>query len=249
MLFSEFIDLTELSTLVELAKAERIAYFLLREEGKVDFTLTELLSLWSQVPVPQPNRSRLQDRMAQSGDFPRSTKPKHLRLHAAKVRQLDSQYADMWKKPKPALRSGAHTFVHADRIAQLRGLTGAKPDVLRLIRLCEEINTCYEMKCLMAVALLARTVINHVPPALAFQTFTEVVNNYGGGPKTNKSFKQIAKKLEDVARTIGDMIAHQAMRPVESVPGPAQIDFSQELDVLLEEVGRVLREKNPGLGV
>jgi hypothetical protein len=248
MLFSEFVELAELSGLVELAKAERIAYYLLKEEGKVDFTVPDLLSLWGELPVPQPNRTRLRERMEQSGDFPRSPKPKHLRLHAAKVRQLDTQYADLWQKPKPALKSGASTFVHSERIAQLRGLTGAKPSTLRLVRLCEEINTCYELRCLMAVALLARTVINHVPPALGFQTFAEVVNNYGGGPKTNKSFKQIAKKLDDVARSIGDMIAHQAMRPTESVPGPAQIDFTQELDVLLDEVARVLREKNPGLG-
>jgi hypothetical protein len=98
----------------------------------------------------------------------------------------------------------------------------------------------------MAVALLARTVINHVPPALGFNTFAEVANNYGGGPQTNRSFKKIAKKLEEVARNIGDMIAHETMRSVESLPSPAQIDFSQEFDVLLQEVARVLREKGSG---
>jgi hypothetical protein len=96
----------------------------------------------------------------------------------------------------------------------------------------------------MAVALLARTIINHIPPALGHSNFSEVANNYGGDAKTHKSFKQMAKKLEGAARIIGDLTAHQPMRQVESLPGPSQIDFSQEFDVLLAEVARVIRERN-----
>lgn len=133
-----------------------------------------------------------------------------------------------------------------DRLRELRELIGCQPDVIHLVRLCEEINTCFAANCVIAVALLARTVINHVPTALGHKTFNEVANNYGGDPKTHKSFRQIAKKLEDAARIIGDMIAHQTMRPVESLPAPSQIYFTQEFDVLLAEVARVIRQNNIG---
>ncbi len=147
------------------------------------------------------------------------------------------------EKLTPTARRGGAGFVDQARIEELRALQGKKPNPTRLTRLCEEINACYKNNSLLAVALLARTVINHVPPVFGFNTFSEVANNYGGDPKTNKSFKQIARRLEEAARSIGDKIAHETMRPVESLPSAAQVDFSPEFDVLLEEVARLLRER------
>jgi hypothetical protein len=134
--------------------------------------------------------------------------------------------------------------VDVARVEDLRSLIGSKPDPLRLVRLCEEINTNYATECAMGVALLARTIINHVPPALGFRTFSEVANNYGGDPKAQRSFKKVAQRLEETQRAIADSIAHETMRDAESLPTLTQIDFSQELDLLLAEVTRVLRSKN-----
>jgi hypothetical protein len=163
--FAGEVELTKKAT--ELLKAEHIAYFLLREQKKIDFTVKDLLSLWQQLPISQPNSTRLRDQMAASGHFPRSPTPKHFRLHADTVRACDEAYPALWTRVRRAPKSGSHTFVHVERVKELRSLAGARPDVSRLIRLCEEINTCYEQECVMAVALLARTVINHVPPCSA----------------------------------------------------------------------------------
>jgi hypothetical protein len=227
----------------ELHKAELIAFFLLREERKTAFEMEDLSRLWQLVPVHQPNLSRLQKKMTASGSFPKAPKG-GFRLLESRVREWEATLGSLWIAKPKLLRSGGPQFVHDERLIALRALVGAKPDPRRLVRLCEEINLCHDLGCTMAVALLIRTVINHVPPALGLRTFAEVSNNYGGDPKTNKSFKKIASKLEEVARNIGDRIAHETMRDVEGLPTATQIDFSQELDVLLEEVVRALQAKS-----
>jgi hypothetical protein len=128
-------------------------------------------------------------------------------------------------------------FVHGSRIAALREkVSSSKYDLQRLIRLCEELNICYEHECFLAVAALTRALIDHVPPLLGAQTFAEVANNYAGG----KSFKESMAHLDSSARKISDSHMHQRIRERESLPTQTQIDFSRDLDVLLAEIIRVL---------
>jgi hypothetical protein len=241
MTFQEFADQVGFNG-SEVDKARLIAYFLAKEHQVTDLVLNDILKQWEQLNVAQPNRSRLQQRMSDSGSFPRSPQPGKIRLHGNDFKWLDEQHGAMWLQAQPRTRSGALTFVDEARLAELRTLRGKNPDPTRLVRLCEEINSNYQDQCYMAVALLARTVINHVPPVFGFKTFAEVAANYGG-PKAHRSFKTIAQRLENAARDIGDMIAHEVMQPVEALPNPTQIDFTQEFDVLLQEVVRILQAK------
>jgi hypothetical protein len=241
--FGEFAERVRLTSEDELGRARLIAYFIVKSQGQKDFSVEDLLAHWRTLAVGQPNKSRLSSRMTQSGMFPRASKPNRFRLHADVVVELDQSHSQLWASQRLP-RSGARTFVDVARIDELRMLVGGKPDPLRLVRLCEETNINFAAGCTMGAALLARTIINHVPPALGFKTFAEVANNYGGDPKTQRSFKKIAQRLEETQRAIADSIAHETMREAESLPTFTQIDFSQELDLLLAEVARVLRARN-----
>ena len=90
--------------------------------------------------------------------------------------------------------------------------------------------------------MLLRTVLNHVPPVLGYDTFAEVANNYGSA-KSQKSFKASMQRLQNSLRNIADMHLHSPIRSREDVPTATQVDFAADLDVLLGEVIRVSRTK------
>ncbi len=90
--------------------------------------------------------------------------------------------------------------------------------------------------------MLLRTILNHVPPVLGFNTFAEVASNYGG-PKSNRSFKDNMHRLEKSLRSIADIHLHSSIRSREDLPTAVQVDFAADLDLLLGEVIRVASEK------
>lgn len=67
--------------------------------------------------------------------------------------------------------------------------------------------------------------------------FTEVANSYGGA----KSFKDSMLNLENSSRKIADQHLHTQVRKSETLPTVRQVDFSNDLDVLLAEIVRVLK--------
>jgi hypothetical protein len=148
------------------------------------------------------------------------------------------------RAPQPARRSVAApltpephpTLIDAERLQQLKALTATKLDVTRLVALCEELNKCYAQNCFMAVAALTRALLDHVPPVFGCATFTEVANNYKGA----KSFRESMRHLDNSARKVGDAHLHVQMRSKEILPTQTQVNFSNDLDVLLGEVVRVL---------
>ncbi len=131
-------------------------------------------------------------------------------------------------------------FVSPSRIAELRSITSQQYDLTKLIRLCEELNICYSNKCFFAVPVLTRSILDHVPPVFGFNKFEEVVASYGG-PKENKSFKKNMQHLQDSLRNIADAYLHQVIREKETLPNETQVNFSNDLDVLLAEVVRKLK--------
>lgn len=128
-----------------------------------------------------------------------------------------------------------YAYVDESRIGDMKRLTG-QFDLRKLIALCEELNLCYRSQCYHAVAALTRAVIDHVPPVFGKRTFPEVVNNCAG----TRSFKECVARLDTAARTIADGHLHTAMRRRETLPTRTQVNFSNELDVLLGEVIRLL---------
>lgn len=65
-----------------------------------------------------------------------------------------------------------------------------------------------------------------------------MANNYGDG---GKSFKDAMKRLDSSLRSIADSYLHVQVRSKEVLPTRIQVNFAQELDVLLQEIVRVLR--------
>lgn len=127
-------------------------------------------------------------------------------------------------------------FVSPSRIQELRAATGSF-DLTRLVRLCEELNACMANECFLAVAALTRALLDHVPPIFGVQTFGQVASNYKGA----RSFKDSMQHLENSTRKIGDAHLHIHVRSAEVLPTATQVNFSNDLDVLLAEIVRVMK--------
>ena len=129
-------------------------------------------------------------------------------------------------------------FVNLTRIIQLKEIQNENFDLSRLIKFCEELNENYQNGNYYSVAMLGRSILNHVPPVLGFRTFIEVANNYG-----NRSFKGNMSHLQNSMKNIADNYLHETIRRNEVLPTSNQVNFSPDLDVLLGEVIRKLKTK------
>lgn len=138
--------------------------------------------------------------------------------------------------PKPPRRQAHGEFVDSARIAELRALRDEEFDLRRLIKMCEEINGAWEAGNLLSVAMLARAIVDHVPPIFGHNTFAQVAS-HGSSRSIRGSYDHIQTGL----RHIADGALHTHIRRTETLPTPTQVDFRQSLDVLLGEIVRVLR--------
>lgn len=154
---------------------------------------------------------------------------------------LDARAGNLLKyvtnKRHPHTQPSDRTFVDQNRIEELRKIQSGNYDLSRLIRLCEELNNSLSTGALYAIAMLTRSLIDHVPPIFGQASFSGVANNYGG----TSSFRQSMTHLDETSRKIADMSLHTQIRSSETLLTPTQVNFSQELDVLLAEIVRILK--------
>lgn len=127
-------------------------------------------------------------------------------------------------------------FVDIGRISELKCIRDSKFDLSKLIRFCEELNVAAKNDCFMAVAMISRAIIDHVPPVFGCATFSEVANNYSG----NKSFKDSMQHLNNFYKKIADGFLHVQIRNKEALPNISQVNCSSEIDLLLSEIIRIL---------
>ena len=137
---------------------------------------------------------------------------------------------------KPNTKTHGLFYVSMERIEELKHITSHDFDFTRLIRLCEELNVAYQNGSHMAVAMLVRSIINHIPPIFRVKNFDMVANNYSGAT----SFKDSAKALNESLKNIADAHLHVQIRRKEVLPTDTQVDFRASLDVVLSEIVRVL---------
>jgi len=128
-------------------------------------------------------------------------------------------------------------YVHPDRIIELGSIKSEEYDLRKLVRLCEELNICFERKCYLASAMIVRAILDHVPPIFGYVAFKQVAANYAGA-----SFKDSMARLENSLRNIADGHLHRPIRKSEVLPNRTQVYFGQDLDVLLAEVVRLLQK-------
>lgn len=129
------------------------------------------------------------------------------------------------------------SYIDETRINELQNISNKKFDLSKLIQILKELNVCYKEKCYFSVMTLTRALIDHVPPIFNYKTFSEVANNYLG----SKSFKGSMKHLESSSRKIADQHLHCPIRKREVLPNQTQVNFSNDIDVLLSEIVRILK--------
>ncbi|HLU85070.1 MAG TPA: hypothetical protein VKZ45_06330 [Vicingaceae bacterium] len=129
-------------------------------------------------------------------------------------------------------------FVDVIRIEELKAIKTKQFDLSKLVRLCEELNNNSVTKNNFSSSLLVRTIIDHIPPIFGFKNFSQLANNYADG---TKSFKKSMLNLDNSLRNIADNNIHSQVRTKEVLPTKTQVDFTQELDLLLSEIVRKLK--------
>lgn len=140
------------------------------------------------------------------------------------------------KPKKPIAKSGAYNFVNPTRIKELKSLSNKNFDTSKLVRFCEELNTTFPYECYLSTAMLVRAIADYIPLIFSKNTFTEFANNYG-----SKSFKDSMRNLDNSSRKISDSHLHTQIRKKEVLPNSNQVDFLNDLDVLLAEIYRILK--------
>ena len=138
----------------------------------------------------------------------------------------------------PINRNSDSCYVDRSRIEELKQVRTVDFDLKKVVRICEELNSCLENSNFFAIASLVRTILDHIPPIFNLNTFKEVANNYGG-----RSLKRSFQNLENSSRKIADALLHQKIRKSESLPTKVMVDFSSDVDVLLAEIIRIINEK------
>lgn len=142
------------------------------------------------------------------------------------------------KESKSAPIEKLDIFVDLKRIQELEQITNDSYDLRRLIELCKELNYANEKKSYLAIAMITRTIINHVPPIFNSKKFSEVANNYNGG----KSFKELMLRLDNSLKNIAGNHLHKQISSSEVLPNFTQVNFAPELDMLLSEIISILRK-------
>jgi hypothetical protein len=154
------------------------------------------------------------------------------------LRNIEAQL-DLLAQKRIASVFSSESFVDPERLAQLRGVISPRFDLSRLIKICEELDLCFQNECYLAVGMLTRSLLDHVPPIFGVSNFSQVANNYGG----SGSFKDIARGLETMNRKIADSFLHTQVRRSESSPTRIQVDVRSGLDAVLAEVVRILEDE------
>lgn len=129
------------------------------------------------------------------------------------------------------------TFVDPTRIDELADIVSTDHDFTKLIAILKELNVAYANGMFLTIPLLVRATIDHVPPIFQKSNFADVCGSYG-----NRSFRDSMNNLEKSSRKIADSFLHLQMRNKESLPTKTQINFKHDLDVLLQEIVRMMKK-------
>jgi hypothetical protein len=199
-----------------------------------DAFLTSHISLWEDEEEEERPKVTLKQWKSKAAATFERFKAIHEEVRESVIKGLrEDQLLSGTRKVKP--KDVQATYVDKSRIAELKQVRSLSFDVTRLIVLCEELNRCFASNSFCATAALVRAVTDHVPPIFGARTFAEVTNNVGG-----KSIKASLHRLETSSRHIADSVLHQQIRKREVIPNSTQVNFSNDLDVLLGEIIRRL---------
>ncbi|MFA5157737.1 MAG: hypothetical protein WC451_00905 [Patescibacteria group bacterium] len=128
-----------------------------------------------------------------------------------------------------------YNYVDPKRIDDVSQIKNEEFDQTKLIALLNELNIASKNGCYLSVTYLLRAIIDHVPPIFDCKTFSEVANNHVG-----KSIKDLFERLDKSSRNLADLYLHDQIKKKESMPNATQVNYTNELDLLLGEIVKKL---------
>jgi hypothetical protein len=109
-------------------------------------------------------------------------------------------------------------------------------DFVKLVQFLKELNVAHSTQSLLSIPMLVRAIIDHVPPIFDKSNFADVCGSHG-----SRSFKDSMNNLDKSSRKIADSYLHTPIRIRENLPTPVQVNFRHDLDVLLQEIVRIVK--------
>ena len=203
-----------------------------------EFSYEDILVWFDNLSLARPNKSRLLDKIINSREIIKSKNQKNKYcLHAKTLESLKNELPTFIPNAKPIIKSNKNEYVSLSRIKEIQSIKNKDYDLSKLLKYCEELNTSYSFDLYLTMILITRAIIDHVPPIFNCKSFSEVCNNYNG----SKSFKESMTHLNNSSRKIADLHLHTQIRKKEVLPNITQVDFSNDIDVLIGEIFRILK--------
>jgi hypothetical protein len=139
-------------------------------------------------------------------------------------------------KNNPSVSVKTDFFVDNSRISEIIQISSSSFDFTKLIQILRELNLAYANSMYLTIPLLIRATIDHIPPVFDKVNFADVCGSYG-----TRSFKESMNNLEKSSRKIADSFLHTPIRNKETLPTEVQVNFKNDLDVLLQEIVRKMK--------
>jgi len=204
-------------------------------------TIRQLATDFVIVGLPRPNITILQRIMTNDKRTFKCNGKLLLRSDRIRGVEIDLNLTPIKSQTKPPIkvaekrRKDNNQFIDDSRIAELKKIKTKKFDFSRLNQMLKELNDAFVAENWISVILLVRSIIDHVPPIFTCKNFSEIANNYKGA----KSFKDSMSHLDKSSRKIADSYLHIQIRKKEVLPNRTQVNFSNDIDVLLAEIIRI----------
>ena len=197
-------------------------------------TLKQLISDFKTAGLGSPNITKLRTAIIKDRRTAKITTDEW-RLKSDKIAEVEKelQLSQCFTEGQLKLIAVDSGYIDKKRFHALKKKRG-KFDFSRLLQMLTELNHAFSIGNYISVILLVRAILDHVPPVFNLNTFAEVANNHG-----TKSFKDSMLHLENSSRKIADSYLHTRIRSKESLPNKTQVNFSNDLDVLLAEIVRI----------
>ncbi|WP_144885108.1 hypothetical protein [Lacibacter cauensis] len=145
---------------------------------------------------------------------------------------IEDEFGHKQKQEKQLVQN--HWFVEPSRIEELANIKNQLTDFTKLCEFCRELNIAYSNEMYLAIPMIVRAIIDHIPPVFGKSNFAEVCGGYG-----TKSFRDSMNNLDKSSRKIADAYLHTSIRAKEVLPNRTQVNFKHDLDVLLQEIERI----------
>lgn len=197
-------------------------------------TLKQITSDFKNAGLGNPNITKLRATMIKDRRTAKVSADEW-RLKSDKIAEVENEFqlSHCFKEKQIKLIAVDGGFIDKKRFRTLKK-KGGKFDFSRLLQMLVELDQAFSVENYISVILLVRAILDHIPPIFSLNSFAEVANNSG-----SKSFKDSMLHLENSSRKIADSYLHTRIRIKESLPNKTQVNFSNDIDVLLAEIIRI----------